>query len=184
MKTYGVLPIRCTNKVCFREEIRKKTTTKKHLLATSLIWSYVLLSDTVRPFGIQEEYLKSMQGYLLRDCGISGISSHILSQKLIPSCLVKNSHKSNLYYRTNVWMRITLHLTLTVFAPAPEKMIHITTAISKDTGEPVHKCSVARAFVVRRHIGDTLRKVRAKPHVCSRYRWLRICFWNVTNGKR
>ena len=40
-------------------------------------------------------------------------------------------------------------------------------AASKGSGEPAHKCSLFRAFAVRRQVVGTFRKLQAKTHVCS-----------------
>ena len=45
------------------------------------------------------------------------------------------------------------------------KRVLITKAASEGSGEPAHKRSLARAFAVRRHVVETLRKLQAK-NVC------------------
>ena len=61
--------------------------------------------------------------------------------------------------------------TTTEFEPAHEKRVLITQATSKDSGEPAHKCSLARAFVVCEHVAVTLRKLTANnPCLWPKYR--------------
>ena len=63
------------------------------------------------------------------------------------------------------------------------KRVLVTQATSKGSGETAHKRSLARAFAVRRHVVETLRKFQKKTHVCSPNREERMRVWRTTNGK-
>ena len=54
-----------------------------------------------------------------------------------------------------------------LYQPAHEKRVLITQTISKGSGMPAHKLSLARAFAVHRRIVETLMKPQTKMHIHS-----------------
>ena len=58
------------------------------------------------------------------------------------------------------------------------KKVLITKATSKGSAQSAHKPSLTRAFAVRRHVVETLRKVQAK-NACSPNRGLRLHIWRT-----
>ena len=68
---------------------------------------------------------------------------------------------------------------LVIFQAAYEKRVLITRDTSKSSGEPAHKRSLFRAFVV--HAVGTSRK--PVKNVCSLYSGLRMRIWSTTNRK-
>ena len=49
-----------------------------------------------------------------------------------------------------------------IYEPVQEKSVITTAVTSKGSGEPVHKRSLTRAFIVHRCVGGALRKLQAK----------------------
>ena len=54
--------------------------------------------------------------------------------------------------------------------PANEKRVLFTQVTHKGSDKPTHKCSLARAFAVCRHVVGNLRKLQAK-NACLKPKW-------------